>query len=296
MNIEFMVLGSTGMLGQALIKEIKKQNRTVIGVARKKADICINITNDKLLLKTIENINPKIIINTVSIVKLSYCEENLYQSYLCNSRVSLILSKYCALNKKKYVYISTDHYFTGDKDLKHSEKHPVFLCNEYTITKYIGEQLSLVNNDALVVRTNIVGFRYSEKNLTFLEWAIKSLENKEPMNLFDDFYTSSIDVQSFSKALCSLIDKKAKGVVNLSSSEVSNKKLFIETLAKRLCLSLENTSACSMKQNANGVERNESLGLDVSKAEKILGYSMPTLSDVINNLIREWKINHELQS
>ncbi|MDD4273745.1 MAG: sugar nucleotide-binding protein [Desulfobacter postgatei] len=289
MTCEFLVLGSTGMLGQALLKEIKQRNNTVVGVARKKADICMDITNDKQLLEVIEEINPKIIINTVAIVDLSYCEENPSQCYLCNSRVSLILSKYCALNKKKYVYISTDHYFTGDQDRKHSEAHPVNLCNEYAMTKYIGERLSLVNDNALVVRTNIVGFRHDEKSLSFLEWAIKALENKEHMNLFDDFYTSSIDVRSFSKALCDLIDKDVNGIINLASSEVSNKKTFIETLAKQLGLSLANTNGCPMSQNTGIVKRNESLGLDVLKAEEILGYSLPTLLEVVNNLVREYR-------
>ncbi len=288
MDCDFMVLGSTGMLGQALVHEIKRQNKSVIGVARTAADTCIDITNDKLLRSTIEDINPRVIINTVAIVNLSYCEENPYQSYLCNSRVSHILSRYCALQNKKYVYISTDHYFTGDKAEKHSEEHPINLCNEYAITKYIGEQLSLVNDRALIVRTNIVGFRHSDRSLTFLEWAIKALESDEPMNLYDDCYTSSIDVHSFSKALCDLIDKDASGIINLASSEVSSKQVFIETLAHQLGLSLSNTTVCSMNQTASVVERNESLGLDIAKAENILGYSMPTLSVVVNNLVREY--------
>jgi hypothetical protein len=43
-----------------------------------------------------------------------------------------------------------------------------------------------------------------------------------------------------------------------------------------------------MHQNTSTIKRNDSLGLDVSKAEKILAYKLPTLSEVINNLAIEY--------
>jgi dTDP-4-dehydrorhamnose reductase len=288
MSSDFLVLGSTGMLGQALIKEIKQRNKTVIGIARKNADITLDITKDELLLNTIKEVQPKVIINTVAIVNLSYCEENPAESYLYNARASATLSRYCAANQIKYIYISTDHYFKGNKNKKHSEEQPVNLCNEYALTKYLGEELSLINEQALVVRTNIVGFRYNKDAPTFVEWAIKALENNEKMNLFNDFYTSSIDVNSFSKALYNLITEDTAGLINLASSDVSNKEEFISALANRLNLSLKNTTTCSMHQNTSTIKRNDSLGLDVSKAEKILAYKLPTLSEVINNLAIEY--------
>lgn len=276
------------MLGQALIKELKSRKEKVIGIARKKADICIDIMDSVLLLETIKDINPSVIINAVAIVDLVFCEENPCLSYLCNAKTSGILSRYCALNDKKYIYISTDHYFTGDKEKKHTEEDPVNLCNEYATTKYLGEKLSLISDNSLVVRTNIVGFRYRKERPTFLEWAITSLEKKEPIKVFIDFYTSGIDVQSFSKSLCDLIDIKEKGIINLASSEVSNKKQFIEAIAKRLDLSTENTKPCLMKQSNTNIERNESLGLSVLKAERVLGYSLPSLADVVDSLAKEY--------
>jgi len=287
---EFLVLGSTGMLGQSLVKAIKRQKRTVTGVARHKADICIDITDDSILLEVLDTIQPKIVINTVAIVNLLECERSPCLSYIYNSRVSGVLSRYCSKNKIKYVYISTDHFFTGSGGSKHSEEAAVNLSNEYAVSKYLGERLSLVNREALVVRTNIVGFRHKKGSPTFVEWVIQSLKEKEHINMFDDFYTSSIDVVSFSGHLLDLIDKEIKGVINLASSEVSNKEQFISRLAKELNLSLERASVGSMKKLSNdNIYRNESLGLDVAKVEKVLGLSMPSLQEVIANLIIEYR-------
>ena len=287
-SVEFLVIGGTGMLGQALLRELDIQDRPAIGLARTNADLCLDIANDDLLLKTINEVQPAVIVNAAAMVDLDKCEKRPDLSYLYNSRVSSILSSYCTSNHIKYVYISTDHYYTGDAKKKHTENHSVNLSNEYSRTKYVGEQLSLTHSESLVVRTNIVGFRYQENNLTFIEWAIQALKNNETQTFFNDFYTSSVDVVSFSKSLLDLIDKGTKGIVNLSASEVFSKLELITALATQLDLSLENINSGSVLNMPSKTQRNESLGLDVSKAEKILGYSLPTLSDVVSNLANEY--------
>lgn len=288
MNDKFIVLGSSGMLGQSLVKELKIYNKTVIGVAKTNTDVCIDVTNDNDLLKSIDKINPDVIINTVAIVDLKYCQENPDLCYMINARVSLILSRYCQVNNIKYVYISTDYYFTKGYYKKHSERSKVNLCNEYSISKYLGEKLTLTNDKALVVRTNIVGFRNNKNQPTFVEWVINTLKEHKQMSLYNNVFTSSIDTKSFSKYLLMLIDKDISGLINLASSEVSSKEKFITTLANKFNLSIENTRINSMDLLSQNITRNESLGLNVSKAEGILNYSLPTLTQVIDNLSIEY--------
>ena len=285
---KFMVLGSTGMLGQALVAELVLREKEVIGIAPKNADINLNITNHDQLINTIETIRPDVIINAVAIVNLAYCQANARQCYRVNAKPSLILSQYCAVNNIKYVYISTDHYFTGDQDLKHDERASINLGNVYALTKYMGEENALLNPDALIVRTNIVGFRYHDAAPTFVEWIIQTIERGQDFTLFDDYFTSSIDVKSFSNALCDLIDRNISGVINVASRQVASKKIFIEALAAKLNLPLQRASIGSVASISDGIGRNESLGLDVNSAEKLLGYALPDLKAVINNLAHEY--------
>lgn len=291
MDKRFMVLGSTGMLGQALMRELNNQNETVIGIARENADISLNITDEATLLNTIRDCKPDIIINAVAIVDHTLCEKEPTFAYEVNAKPSTELSKYASLENIKYVYISTDHYYTGDQDKKHFETAPLTLHNQYARTKQLGEELTLNNRNALVVRTNIVGFRGIKERPTFVEWAISELLSNKQMKLFDDYYTSSIDVRTFSKLLLGLIEKNASGIFNLASSQVSSKEQFILALAKRLNLPKDNTKTASMTKLDQTVDRNESLGLDVSKAESLLGYSLPALNDVIENLAIEYLEN-----
>jgi len=285
--MKIVILGSTGMLGQTLLKKARDVNYNPIGIARKNADICIDITNDSSLKEILLEIKPEIIINTVAIVNLDECEKNPSYAYLVNSRPASILSDLCNKIAAYYVHISTDHYFTGDKDKKHDETHPVKILNEYARTKYAGEIYALLNPDALVIRTNIVGFRSRENQPTFLEWVIKSLKNHLPITLFNDYYTSSIDVTQFSTYLFDLINKKPRGILNVAAKEVKSKKEFIEAIADKLSIHLTASETGSVF-DLHGVARAESLGLDISKAESILGYSLPTFEQVISSIMKDY--------
>lgn len=284
--MKICILGSTGLLGQALIIEGKKRNFNTIGVARSKADFCIDITDDISLSNFLVSNKFDIVINTVAIVNFNTCEENKALAYNVNARISSILTNLSQELGFKYIYISTDGYFYGDKNKKHDENTKIILLNEYARTKYIGECFTLLNSNSLVIRTNIIGFKHSTDDQTFLEWVLYSLEQQKNMLLFDDYFTSSITVAKFSNALYDLIDKNVSGILNLASSEVFSKAKFIESLANELAFSLENTSygkVASLKSR-----RPDSLGLDVNKAESILEYSLPTLKESILEIKNEY--------
>ena len=145
-----------------------------------------------------------------------------------------------------------------------------------------------------MVRTNIVGFRGLSGKPTFLEWVLTQLKEKKDFKAFDDFITSSIDVGSFSESLLAPISgPKPLGILNLASSQVASKKEFIEAIAHEFHFSLEKMSTASVK-DLSGAKRGESLGLDVSRAESLLGQSLPGLKKVAKNLFFEYTKTYEI--
>lgn len=292
MSKNVVIIGSTGLLGQALIIAADNNGYNTTGIARKNADINIDATNEDNLISSLEKIKPKIIINSAAIVNLSECEKHPNLAMKVNAKISKTLAKYCQENQIKYVFISTDHYYADDRDTLHNESDDLNLINQYAITKRQGEIFALENKNSLVVRTNIVGFRYQENNHTFVEWALNSLKSGKFIDLYTDFYTSSIDVKNFSTLLLKLINLDATGIFNLASSDVTNKSTFIMALASKLKLSTDNTRDCKMLEIPGSIDRNESLGLDVSKAEKKLNQKMPGFEDVISSLAREYMENN----
>ena len=282
--MKMLILGSTGMLGMALYRQAKREKITVIGVARSAADRTIDVTNETALKSVIVTENPDIVVNTIAITSLDYCERNPSFAYLTNARPASIVAKICSEIDAGSIHISTDHYYTGDNRKRHTEKSPVTLVNEYARTKYAAEWFARTNEKSLIIRTNIVGFKNKSENPTFVEWCIRMLTESTPVTIFDDFYTSPIDVYRFSEILLDLIEEGTTGVLNVAGKDVSSKKEFILELADALNLDTSHTKTGSV-HNMMGTKRAESLGLNIHKAERILGYKMPNRYDVINNLI-----------
>jgi len=285
--MRILVFGVTGMLGQALQREAKARNIEIIGVARAGADICLDIRNESLVSTTISQLKPEIIINAAAITSLAECEKNPGYAYQVNSRPAGIITQQCRKNGIYFIQISTDHYYIGDKDAKHKESDDVCLLNEYARTKYAAEKFAMTYEQSLIVRTNIVGFRGNLAQPTFMEWIIKKLKERDSITLFNDFNTSSIGVLQFSKALFDVIDKSPLGLLNLASRDVVNKETFIRKIAEKMGYSLSHAKIGSVNAN-NTILRADSLGLDIVKAEAIIGRRLPTFDEVIDHLINEY--------
>ena len=284
--MKVLLFGSNGMLGQAIDKVFKSAGISMVTAARYNADYCFDFTNDKYIEKCFENEWPDIVINAAAIVDLSFCEKEVGRAYQVNARFPAVLSELCKKYNCYYVHVSTDHYYTGDNEKKHLETDPVILINEYARTKYAGEQFVMTNTNALVLRTNIVGFR-ENGNPTFIEWAISELKSNKKMNLFNDFYTSSMHTIDFANVLLDIIKIKPYGVYNVACSDVVNKRDFVLGLSKVLFSKKPVYDEVSVNSLVS-VKRGDSLGLDVSKIEDLLGYCMPGIEETMESIKKEY--------
>jgi dTDP-4-dehydrorhamnose reductase len=276
------------MLGQALSLELRRAGHPVGGFARANADFNIDATNDAMLLHALTEFDPAIVVNAAAITSLDACERDPGGAYRVNARLPAVLANFCGGRGRRLVQISTDHYFDGDGRRRHDELAPVTLKNEYARTKFAGEAFASTCPDHLVVRTNIVGFRGWPDRPTFLEWALKALRASEPMTLYDDFHTSSLDVTSFAAVLRGLLALPTRGLLNVAARDVASKREFILGLAGRLGL---DTTACrdGSVRSLAGVPRAASLGLDVTEAERILNHALPDTNAVLDVLARQYE-------
>jgi dTDP-4-dehydrorhamnose reductase len=278
-----LVLGSTGLLGQAIMKEAKKRGRQAIGAARRGAELALDIESSEEIKKAFAKLKPSLVINAAALTNIDVCEKDPGLAYRVNARAVSLLAEACRAQGIKLCHVSTEHYFTGDDNARHDEKAPVRLLNEYARSKYAGEAFALTAPDALVTRVNIVGWRGWQDQPTYVEWAVDVLEKRKPFKLFFDVFTSPLDVGACARGLFDLCDKGAAGIVNLGGREVSSKGEFITALAREMNIEPDWAEKGSVKELA--ALRAESLGLDVTLAEKLLGYRLPTTPEVVRALI-----------
>lgn len=284
--MKVLLLGSTGLLGQAVAAVGRKRGHDITGAARTGADLTLDVAEQTALDAALERIAPDVAINCAAIVDLFQCEEDPGLAYRINARPAAILATWSQRSGRPFVQISTDHFFTGEGERRHRENDPVVLLNEYARTKFAAEEFALTARPALILRTSIVGVR-GWPAPTLAEWAIRSLEAGQPITLFADAFTSSIDVGTLAKAIFDLIDKKVTGRLNVASAEVYSKEAFTRALAAELKLQLGNARTGSVAEMLP--TRATTCGLDVRRAERLLGYTLPDMRSVVASVARQYK-------
>lgn len=280
-----LVLGSTGLLGQAVVEEARRRGHLLREAARRNAPIALDITDEKALCKTLEAEKPDLVFNCAALTDIEACERAPLDAWNMNARPLAFLAAWARASGGKLIHVSTDQYFTEGGRRPHDETAPVSFLNEYARTKFAGEGFALTAARALVLRTSIVGIRGWEKP-TLAEWAIEVAENDLAATLFSDAWSSSIDVASFARAAFDMAETGASGLYNLAASEVYTKEDFVREIARQLGCTL--TAATSGSVQGLATTRAHCLGLDIRRAEQILKYRLPGLSEVVACVLHKY--------
>jgi dTDP-4-dehydrorhamnose reductase len=294
--LKIAIIGGTGLLGSNLVNLYNSLDYDVRAFSREH-NRNVDITKNNIIdFNNIEHDlsfyydiwRPDIIINTVANVNLHECENSYERAYYVNCQIATQIAYVASKKNIHYIHISTDHYY-NDSITTHNETSDVVLLNNYAKTKFIAENNILkITSKALIVRTNIVGFRRRTAK-SFFEWLLFSLQNKDEIELYSNFFTSPIDIKSLGNILILAYKNNLFGIYNIASNEVISKYNFGIKTAKKFNLSTEFVTKSEIKNCDTSIKRALTLGLDVSKIEKQLNISMPTINEVLDNLYIEYK-------
>ena len=293
--MKIAIFGGTGLLGSNLLKlysqyDVKSFSRRNQNNISPQNNIIINFDDlSNELSVRFDNWKPDIIINTIAIVSLQKCQDNYEEALNVNCNIAVKLSKVAHKYRSYFIHISTDHFYDDNLQV-HNELQNVTIKNNYAKTKYEAEKkISRLFSNAIIVRTNIIGFRRGPYK-SFFEWLIHSLKHHEPINLYTNYYTSPIDIHTLGKILIKCYKQELSGTYNIASSNVIDKYNFGLKVAKKFGFSSNNITASEIKNsNQCDVQRALTLGLDVRKVERILKIKMPTVDQTIQTLLNEYK-------
>jgi dTDP-4-dehydrorhamnose reductase len=275
-----LVLGATGLLGGEVMSVLKQRGIRAYGAARSGTDFIVDITSQMALYQLLCRVEVDAVINCAACVDLTACEADQEMAYRVNGAPAGVLAAWSLQTSGRFIQVSTDHYFNGDLPVRNDEHALVELKNAYAASKFSGECMTREANNALVVRTNICGARKG-----FGKWVIDSLLSEAPMGVFTDYFTSTMHVRHCAEGLTDLLMSKQKGLINLASRDVSNKSEFIHAVADAMGITLDWDVSCSAADLTPA--RALACGLDVRKAETVLGRNLPTLTETVRTLVLE---------
>ncbi len=278
-DFDILVLGSNGLLGSYIVKDLKKRNLNFFTIARSNSNYNFNFKNFKNLNIFFLKHKFKIVINCIAKTNIDYCNKKFNEANIINYKMVEYLSKMSKKFGFKLVQISTDQVYEGKKFKLNNEKSKICAVNGYAKSKILAEKSVKKLKKFLIIRTNFTG----KKKNTFLDFLFKSFKSKKTFNLFDDMYISTLDVETCAKIIIDLSLMESRGIYNVGTKDMVSKKNFALQMSKTLKLKINyrNVSCETLT-----VPRGKNLGLNVKKIEQKLGYSMPTIQQSIRSLAK----------
>ena len=283
MKTRILILGSSGILGKNLVKNLNYKYKVFHnGLNQRKFEL----TKYNLLKGLVRKTNPDLVVNCAAVTDLDYCENNKLKS----KKVNVGISKNLYLIKKIYklnfnvIQISTDQMYDKKTGSKSTEKCKLVCLNEYTKQKLKAEKIGL-NNSALIFRLNF--FSNEKKNL--FRWILKSCKTNRKIYLFKDIYFNPLSVMSLSKIISKIIPiilkKNVKGIYNLGCKNGLSKSEFSILIIKKLGNNFKNYKIV-LSDKFFKTKRPKNMIMNVNKFQKKFKIGLPIIKNEINNYIR----------
>jgi dTDP-4-dehydrorhamnose reductase len=274
-----LVTGAAGLLG-ANICYLLRERYNVVALDTNKISINgvtsivgsaadVSLVEETLIREKIDGL-----FHCAAITDMDRCEREFNYAYLVNQLLPKNLSYLCARHDIKLIFISSDSVYRGSNPGLHAETDEVEPLSIYAKRKLGAETAVLAHEKNLVVRTNMFGFNYRDKN-SFGEWVVQSLQNRETLNMFYDISFSPLLVNELVSVLDLCFEKNLSGLYNIGSSTAISK--YDLGMAIKEVFGLPGSiNRASMLDHEYLAPRTQNMSLDVRKIEQALGINLPT--------------------
>jgi len=287
--VTILVLGAYGLLGTTLCSYLDKKKYNIIKQSREKfADCSFNPVEEYQMLDFIKRFKPCTVINLIAQTDVDKCEK--FPNLAFEANVKVVQNLVNAHKKYPFhlIHISTDQLYEGEGPHSENSINPI---NVYSLTKFCAEILCQQINST-ILRTNFVGKSKSNKKLSFTDWLYKMFKSKNQINLFNDVIFNPIDI----KTLCFVIEqcllKDYRGTFNIGSRSFLTKEQFGLKMAEGLNIDInERFNSVSYKTLNLYAKRPLNMSMDVSNWEKTTKSKLPTIKQVLEDIINEYKIS-----
>ncbi len=275
--MKIVLLGSTGMLGTSLKKYLSYQDFEVI---------CPNFRlNTKDRISILNKHQPDIVLNTIGLTDVDFCESNPHEAYLSNVKtIEDIVSWIKKDNRSHLIHISTDHLYDSSP-INYEEK--ITLKNHYAFSKYFGESVASTVRST-ILRTNFFGKSENNKE-SFTDWIYNSVQENKKIKIFQDVYFSPLSISTLSSVISRVIVTQTEGIFNLGSSSGMSKAEFIIYFCNLLNKDYLNYQEINYSDLELKTPRPRNMIMSSQKIENTLEITLPTLQDEIKRVTGDYK-------
>jgi dTDP-4-dehydrorhamnose reductase len=215
------IVGAGGRLGAALAREYAKEF-DVVGFNHAQLDL----GEPEQLRATLGGLEFDALINTAAQTNVDRCETQEEEAFALNAEAPGVLAEICAEKQARFVHISTDYVFDGEKRAPYTEEDEARPISVYGESKREGERRALAANArSLIVRVSWV---FGPDRPSFIDWALGEARVREDVKAIADKWatpTYTLDLAALLKPFLKNDDglgagrlPNASGILHLANS------------------------------------------------------------------------------
>jgi dTDP-4-dehydrorhamnose reductase len=202
-----VIIGAGGRLGAALAREYAREFE-VVGFNHAQLDL----GKPEQLRTILGGLEFDGLINTAAQTNVDRCETHQEEAFALNSEAPRVLAEICAQKRARFIHISTDYVFDGEKREPYSEEDEARPVSVYGASKRAGEQRVLeANGAALIARVSWV---FGPDRPSFIDWALKQAREREEVSAIANKWatpTHTLDLAGWLRAFLPEGDGLASG-------------------------------------------------------------------------------------
>ncbi|EJR59354.1 dTDP-4-dehydrorhamnose reductase [Bacillus cereus VD115] len=212
MKERIIVTGANGQLGKQMVEELSPDLYEVYPFDKNGLDI----TNMSQVMRILKQIHPHVIIHCAAYTKVDAAEEEEELAYLVNAIGTRNVAVVSQNLGAKFVYISTDYVFPGNRMDGYHEFYTPAPVNVYGASKYAGELfVKDLHNQYFIIRTS---WLYGKYGNNFVKNMMRLGEEKESLSIVADQVGSPTYVKDLIAVIKKLIVTSLYGTYHVSNS------------------------------------------------------------------------------
>jgi len=212
-----LVTGANGQLGKEL-QRLEGRWPAFKFLFLSREDLPIH--HFELVRNYFKGCKPAVLINCAAYTAVDKAEQEPALANQINAEAVGVLAAVCAMNKCRFIHISTDYVFDGTATKAYTEDEPTAPQSVYGQSKLDGEKQAFrANPDAIIIRTSWV---YSSYGKNFVKTIIRLLGERPQVNVVEDQFGSPTYAADLANAILQIASSNnwISGLYNYSNHGV----------------------------------------------------------------------------
>jgi dTDP-4-dehydrorhamnose reductase len=230
--MKIIILGGKGQLGKEF-ENFLKDKAEIYSFSHLELDVL----NQELLIKKIQEIKPEIVINCSAYTKVDKAEEEKEECIKVNAIGAKNVSYASYKVGAKIIYFSTDYIFDGEKESPYTELDNPNPISTYGRSKLLGEiYTSKHNPNHLILR---ISWLYGINGRNFVKTIIKKAKEEKELKIVSDQKGSPTYTLDVVKQTWELIKKDKVGIYHSANQGETSWYEFAKKIIEKLKINVK---------------------------------------------------------